>query len=170
MAIEKLVKVKITTPKGDKTLTFKKYGLDESDRRIPCTEKCPYSRTCELFPHPEYPDNSVVDFSDYCGSLGQDDDSKLDLVPVKGTLEKNLRDMMTKDHFKKFIEEDRLVNIGSAIDSICSGGWCDLYNSEHTQCTSENGSCILHNILKSEVVKEEPKAAEEEKKENKDNG
>ena len=165
MAIEKLKKVTVTTPKGDKTLTFKKYGLDETDRRIPCTDKCPYALSCELFPHPEHPDNKVVEFSDYCGGLGQEDDGKLDLVPLEGTLEKNLRDIMDKDHFQKFIEMEGMVKIGVVIDTVCSSGWCDLYKPDHSGCTSENKSCIIHGILKNRNLSVADKATEEEKKE-----
>ena len=168
MAIEKLTRVTVTTPKGDKRLTFKKYGLDESDRRIPCTDKCPYALSCELFPHPEHPENPVIEFSDFCGGLGQEDDGKLDLVPLEGSLERSLKDIMDKDHFQKFIELESLVKIGDVIDTVCSSGWCDLYKPDHSGCTSENKSCIIHGLLKNKKLSATSTEAEKEEKKEED--
>ena len=164
MAIEKLVRVKVNTPKGERTLTFQKYGLDESDRRIPCTEKCPYSKSCELFPHPEFPDNETVEFSDYCGALGQDDDKALDLIPVEGTLEKNIGDLMTEDHLQKFISLDGLTRVSKVIDTVCPS-WCDLYKPDHSGCTAKNKSCILLDLIKDRKVSSEITEEDSEKNE-----
>ena len=169
--INKLVRIKVQTPKGERTLLFTRYDLPETDGKIPCTNICPYKDICEEIPHPEYPNDPAFEFTDFCGnvSVGEETDKSLDLIPVKGTVESNLKDLIPQDVFQRIIEKGRLVPVKDFIDNACSE-WCDYYNKDYSNCTMNNASCMLQNLfMKRKITKvEEPQETETKAEDGKD--
>lgn len=163
--IDKLKKIKVTTPKGDRSLLFIKYDLPSTGGRIPCTSKCPYAEICDYLPHPEQPDNEDVSFVDFCGAIGQDaggDESDMDLIPVKGTIERSLKDILNPDVYQKLLKEQKLIPVDSVVDSFCPG-WCDSYKKDHSGCTIDNTSCLMRELFIKENI--EPSKPQEDAKE-----
>ena len=173
--IDKLKRIKVNTPKGERTLVFTKYNLPTTEGRIPCQDICPYAKICDDLPHPEFPDNKEFSFIDFCGGVGiSGDDTKedeLDLIPAKGTLENNLKDLMTPDVYQKLLKEERLVKINEVVDSFCSG-FCEEYTKDHSKCQMSNPLCLMREVFVKGGVEPEKLAEkkEEEKKEEKDGG
>lgn len=160
--IDKIRKIKVTTPKGDRSLLFIKYDLPSTEGRIPCSSICPYSEICDYIPHPEQPDNSEVSFVDFCGSIGVDgsDESDMDLIPVKGTVEKSMKDLMNPDVYQKLLKDQRLISVDSVVDSFCPG-WCDSYKKDHSGCNVGNTSCLMRELFIRENI--EPSKLKEKK-------
>ena len=106
------------------------------------------------------------EFTDFCGnvSVGEDTDKSLDLIPVKGTVESNLKDLIPVDVFQKIIEKGRLIPVKDFIDSACSE-WCDYYNKDYSNCTMNNASCMLQNLfMKRNITKVEDPQEEDKAK------
>ena len=153
----KFVSVDVDTPKGKRTLKFIKYSGKEDSR--PCDAICPYAEMCEIIKDPRCPENPDRGFMDFCGELNEREDEKyLDLIPVKNTIEENLKDVIG-DTYQALIKKGKLVCINDVIDELCPG-WCGNYNKEHSQCTSENKSCLLAGLFKKVDMGEEMKEAE----------
>ncbi len=147
--IDKIKKIKVTTPKGDGTLLFTKYDLQATEGRIPCTQVCPYSDICDYIPHPEDPENPDVSFVDFCGGVGSKDGGdteELDIIPKKGMIEDAMKDLMNPDVYQKLLKEQKLVSIDSVVDSFCPG-WCDLYKEDHSGCSIKNTSCLMRELF-----------------------
>lgn len=136
--MEKLEKVKINTPKGERELIFKRVDA-EALNFLECDNYCPYSKICADISDPRDPTNKNLSFLDCCRSVDLEN-----MVPVEGTLEDNLSDIC--DVFKNLIEKDKLVPIKRVIDSICKG-WCDDYNESHSNCNGKNLTCILKSLF-----------------------
>ncbi len=154
MEIKKLVRIPVETPQGERRLTFKKYDITDSQGKMMCTACCPYKDICERIPDPRNPEDKSLSFIDYCSSLNESDDEEyLNCVPVEGTIEKELRDIIP-DIYQQIIKEENLVPVNKVIDSVCSG-WCDLYSKDHTNCTSNNKLCILNSLFPGKEDKSE---------------
>lgn len=167
--IDKLRKIKVKTPKGERELLFTKYNLPTTEGRIPCTDKCPYAEICDYVPHPEDPENPDVSFIDFCGGVGLEDPEHedLDLIPKDGSIEKAMADLMKPDVYQKILENKRLVSIDTVVDNFCSG-WCDYYTPDHSNCRMDNMSCLMRDVfIKSgkEPKKEDKSHTEENKSE-----
>lgn len=163
----KIKKIKVKTPKGERSLLFEGYDLPSTEGRIPCTQFCPYADICDDIPHPEDPENPEVSFVDFCGAVGSGDEGgnaeDLDIIPKKGTIEASMKDLMNPDVYQKLLKNQKLVSIDSVVDSFCPG-WCDFYKPDHTGCTISNTSCLMRELFIKNGM-EPTKIRKEEKKE-----
>ena len=103
------IQIKVSSPKGERVVEYKKVSIDYEDENL-CMTKCPYGGDCgkcDKLRDPRNPENKNACFITFC----QEIDSSIDLVipdlqrkicmnfyvPVEGTLEKNLGDIIMKD-------------------------------------------------------------------------
>lgn len=152
----KKVRVKIVTPVGIRYLTFIPKPINESSINESLCNICSYGTSiCDNLSCPIDPNDENIRFSDFCTGLGSGEILKSDgteetmdlsnYYPEEGTIEKELGDIIDINGCS--IKFGRQVKITEVIDCICPGG-CDLYNKEHSQCTSSNHICILRDLLK----------------------
>ena len=146
MSIKKLKKCKVTTPKGDRFLTFRPVSADIPLDQLICDAECPYSKVCDKLPDPRNPEDKDLCFMDFCGNLGDEESSQElgDMVPVDGTIEEALSDF--PDIFQILIERNPVVRLKKIVDNFCST-WCDVYQSDYSMCCSENKSCIMNELF-----------------------
>ena len=127
----KLVRIPVITPKGEVKLTFERIDVSEAEGKIMCTSRCPYKDICDKIPDPREPENKELSFIDFCAGLSDsDEDDYLNCLPAKGTIEKELKDVLP-DTYQAIIKSESLVPVNQVIDSICPG-WCDLYKEDHS--------------------------------------
>lgn len=160
--MEKLKRVKVSTPKGDRFITMRPVTDDLEEGEIFCDSICPYGgKVCQRFPDPRNPENSELTFCDFCSDLGEDEGKEElnSMVPLEGEIERAFPDF--PDIVKVIEEEDPLVRVGDVIDSVCADG-CDLYRSDHSECTSEYPLCILKGILKDKNFGKKPRRIKSE--------
>lgn len=145
--MEKFKQVKIQTPKGERTLEFQKVEVPEETHV--CNVCCSYGRACLNLRDPRDPSNPEKLFQHFCTNLGKEgsesEDSDLQsMVPVPGTIEKNLGDF--EDIYQQIIKSDPQVKLSQVIEKVCSG-WCDMYNPEKSNCNSNNSLCMLKDLF-----------------------
>lgn len=155
---KKFKRVKVNTPKGERTLLFRPVNNLPPTEDVICESACPYGGVCDKLIDPRYPEDPNFKFTDFCGELeisadcsgGEDHNPFADMVPVEGTIEKNLSDF--PDIFQTLIKEDPVVKVSEIIEKFCSN-WCDNYNKEHTNCKYENKLCMMHDLFKNDKLK-----------------
>jgi len=157
----KLLKVKVNTPKGERTLLFREIPKVE-EYSCMCDSVCPYKGLCDYICDPRDPENKESTFLDFCSSLGEEiEDSNregregeaeagkerklLDSVPVEGTIEKNLSDF--PDVVQNIISKNPVVRVKDIITNVCSE-WCDMYTEDCSNCKQGTEGCFLKNIIK----------------------
>lgn len=149
----KPIKVKVSTPKGDRYLMFQPFDDTEKMEKLPCESVCPYGiKVCEAMPDPRDPSNKAKCFANWCTELGREADQDKILVrsvPAAGTIESSLGDF--KEIYQALLEKNPMVRLTEVIDCVCSGG-CDMYNESHSNCNHENKFCILRNLFKNERI------------------
>ena len=157
----KLKRVKVITPKGERTLLYKPVN-DIPTENVICETACPYGKLCEKLEDPRHPEDPNFRFTDFCGELGikdiddgvnseenDEEISLIEMVPVEGTIEKNLSDF--PDIYQQLIAKDPVVKLSEIIEKFCSN-WCDSYNKEHTNCKYENKLCMMHDLFKNDKL------------------
>lgn len=146
--MEKFKQVTIKTPKGERKLEYQKVGEVPENAHV-CNMNCVYGRACINMSDPRDPDNKEKKFNSFCAALGKEgsevEDSELQsMVPVPGTIEKNLYDF--PDVFQQIIKNDPQVKLSEIIDNVCVG-FCDSYTEDKSNCNSSNKLCILHSLF-----------------------
>lgn len=144
--MEKLKRVKIMTPEGEKYITYRPVENINVDQLL-CDSECQYGKVCGKIPDPRKPENEEYCFTDFCNSLGEGDgeSDKLTLmVPMEGELENIFKDR--KDILQIIVGKDPIIKLSEAIEKCCPG-MCDMYNSEHTECKLDNRMCIFRNLF-----------------------
>ena len=103
---ENIIQIKVNTPKGERVVDYKKVNIDFEDENL-CVTKCPYGSCgkCDNFRDPRKPDSENSFFMAFCQGIDPstdlvvpDENRSVDpnsYVPVEGTLEKNLGDIIT---------------------------------------------------------------------------
>jgi hypothetical protein len=148
--MEKLKKVSFETPKGKRHLIFSDKGLlDKKEDKCSCDPdgRCPYGeKACEAMRNPMAPDDKDQNFMDFCVNVEELDKDLMGWIPIEGTVEENVPDLIG-DYFDTLREDGGYVKLNDVIDGICSDA-CPLYNKEHSDCTTTNEICMIHNLLK----------------------
>ena len=128
-----------------RTFLFVPANLDDSSSNEPlCKTQCPYGiDRCSLIPDPRDSQDPDKCFQDFCFELSDEGEQFSSYVPKKGTIEEGMRDV---NQFKHIIEKGSLVDIREVIHTMCNG-LCDRYQKNLEGCTSDNQTCILHDIL-----------------------
>lgn len=142
--MNRLIRVKVLTPKGERTLTYEPTSGDT----IVCLRGCVYKDVCDKIRDPRNPEDPDGAFTDFCSECANDLDEETqrvlaNCIPKPGTIEENLYDL---DIVQELIEKNPLVSVNKVIDSVCSG-WCDSYNEKKSNCNARNGMCILRSIF-----------------------
>lgn len=151
--MDKLKRVKVSTPDGVKYVMFRPVTELPTDRLI-CDDYCPYEKICGKLPDPRDPGNKELCFTDFCNTLGEgdDEDEKLvGMVPVEGELENLFKD--NPNFLKELIEKENPVYKLSSIIDKCCPGMCEYYSSNYEYCTLKNKMCILRGLLVGESFK-----------------
>jgi hypothetical protein len=74
------------------------------------------------------------------------------MIPVPGSLEEGFKN--EKDIFQKLIEKNPTIRLSDLIEKVCSTGWCEEYNKEHTNCVASNKSCLMQDLFIKKDVSE----------------
>lgn len=151
--MNKLKRVKVSTPDGDKYIMFRPVIELPSDKLI-CVSDCPYGEICGKLPDPRDPQNKELCFADFCNSLGEgegEDEELVGFVPVDGELEKVF--LFDKDILKVMIKDENPMYRLSDIINKCCPGVCDLYSPDYEHCTIKNKMCLLRGLFIKESFK-----------------
>lgn len=142
---------------NEKTYSFKflpVYDDKENPEQIFCTS-CPLCDFCDLISDPKNPDNKERSFQDFCIETGDQTPEDMfsegkfeNLVPEISDVLKFANDF-NQNIYKQMLQKDRYVRLGDVIDSFCGpdGYTCPVYNKDHTNCSSENGLCVLRKLF-----------------------
>lgn len=151
--MEKYRRVLVETPKGKRYLTYRPVNVENATDLI-CETHCPYKNVCDKIKDPRNLENSELTFLDFCSEIGQekDDDVEVNMVPVAGTIETELGDVV--DIFQAMMEKNPPLRLVQVIDNVCPG-WCDDYTPEHKNCNAKNGTCIMKNLFDNTNKKDE---------------
>ena len=152
-SVKKIKSVTVNSFEGPKTITMVPIVIDNTKEvsDVICTQCCPYGSVCSKLRHPEHLDNPNLTLNDWCVDLSFSDDKQTELsdlgqyYPKAGEIE-NLYPK-ENDFIQELIKTNSLVNINEFIDNVCSG-FCDQYDSCHSNCSSKNQLCILKELFK----------------------
>lgn len=124
-----------------------------ADDELVCETRCPYCDICDKIRDPRALSDEDRCFEDFCGELGETDDPEnLNMIPVSGSLEEGFKN--EKDIFTTLIEKNPTIRLNDLIEKICSSGWCEDYNKEHSNCVSSNKSCLMQDLFIKKTVSE----------------
>jgi hypothetical protein len=151
--VTKKVRVKVTTPKGDKYLTYDWYSVKQMEEtHDSLCNFCPYSSSiCDNLADPRNPDDPNSSFTDFCTELDTIDlenGKQVNLSyyhPEEGTIEKELDGVI--DISQCTIQRGRRVKLEDVIDCVCPD-CCDMYKKDHSGCTQDINTCILKELFK----------------------
>lgn len=140
MNSNKILRVVVKLKNGEeRRLTFEGSETESINYNV-CEKKCPYGKEiCDRLSDPRS-NGPEMKFSDFCTELGEGYDS---VWPKEGTIEENLGDL-----YQDLLKTNAYVKLGDVVDSICSGGFCELYREDHELCTQGNELCILKSIIR----------------------
>lgn len=144
--MDKLKRIKVMTPKGEKFIVYRPIDEIPTDGII-CDVKCPYGEICGKLPDPRNPEDKDLCFIDFCNTLGEDegDDEKIStMVPNDGEMENLFKD--EKDILQFIIESNPVYKLSDIIDSCCPN-ICEYYNPDHTDCNIENKMCLIRGLF-----------------------
>ena len=140
-----------------KTYSFKFYPVydnPENPEQIYCTS-CPLLNFCDLISYPNDPDDQQKTFQDFCIETGDQTPENIfndggfeNLVPEISDVLRFANDF-NQNIYKQILQKDKYVRLGDVIDSFCGpdGYTCPVYNKDHTNCSSENGLCVLRKLF-----------------------
>lgn len=151
---EKVKVIKVADPKGGEELVFKFVPRQSNNEDINCDTICPYANICEKICDPNHLGEEGYNFVDFCAKVeidrateeAPDDEeaSKTTYIPAEGSLEEAFKNH--EDILKQIVDKDPVVRVSKLIDNFCCD-FCDSYDEEHTNCTSDNRSCILRKLF-----------------------
>jgi len=117
-------------------------GEDE----LVCETRCSYCDICDKIRDPRAISDKDRCFEDFCGDLGEvDDPENLNMIPIPGAIEEGFKDEL--DIFQGLIKENPTIRVSDMIEKVCSTGWCEDYDKDHSKCKSSNKSCLLHDLF-----------------------
>ena len=116
------------------------------DDELVCETRCSYCDICDKIGDPRALKDNERCFEDFCGELGETDDPEnLNMIPMPGSLEEGFKN--EKDIFQRLIEKNPTIRLSDLIEKVCSTGWCEDYNKEHTNCVASNKSCLMQDLF-----------------------
>jgi hypothetical protein len=147
MSEQKKIKViKVDGENGEKFKFNFRPLYNVGDDELVCETRCTYCDICNKIPDPRALGDKERCFEDFCGELGEaDDPENLNMIPLPGSLEESFKD--ENDIFLKLIEKNPVIKLEDLIEKVCSSGWCEDYNKEHTNCNSKNRSCLMQDLF-----------------------
>lgn len=154
--MEKQKRVKIETEDGTKYITYRPVESIPEKNTI-CNVYCRYSKICGRIPDPRNMDDEDSSYLEFCNSLGDnlgvEEDEKTNnkgteclsaMIPIEGSLEELYKDR--KDILQIIIGKDPIYKLSDIIDNCCPG-ICEFYSADHSDCSIDNGMCILRGLL-----------------------
>jgi hypothetical protein len=145
---KKLKKITAVDEKDDSKKYYFKFKplFNVQDDELVCETRCSYCDICDKIRDPRAIDDKDRCFEDFCGELGEvDDPENLNMIPVPGAIEEGFKDNI--DIFQELIKTNPTICLSDMIEKVCSSGWCEDYNKEHTNCTAANKSCLMHDLF-----------------------
>lgn len=150
--IKKIRSVLVNTPDGVKAVSMAPITLDTTRelKDVICTECCPYGKLCGSLRHPEFPEDNSKTLNDWCIEVSFTNEKHNEVndlgyyYPMPGELENLYPE--GNDSFKQLMQKNPIIRLDEFIDKVCSG-FCDQYNSKHTNCTFENQTCICKELF-----------------------